>query len=155
MKNLKKVFFAIAAIIVITNCQAQLTETYKSDVIYTWGGNLLFPRLAEIKHIDGVYILLGGSNNSYEKTMHSIVLGDSKEQAINSIIQLSTLKNSLGKKDELNVLGINGKTTKIYKVAFGTVVFSTSGVAGVSDVLYFLSETRANEIVEAIRGHQN
>lgn len=152
---MKKIIFAIIAMFVSVSCFAQLTvkpsnNEKNSTTVYKWGGTLANPRMGAITYTDNTYILLGSSSNRYETNFHTIVLGETKEQAITSVTQLSTLSDSLGKKDELKVLGIKGETTIIFK-SLGTVVFVTNGVAGWTDVLWNMKFDKA---IEAIQNYE-
>lgn len=105
------------------------------------------PRIGTIMYVGNVYVLYGTSTNKYASKPHSIILGENKEQAIASLNQLSTLSDSLGRKDNLEVMGTNEKTTTIFKV-MGNIYFATSGVAGEADCLYFLKFKEAIKAIE-------
>ena len=72
--------------------------------------------------------------------MHSIYLGDDKESAIKSLIDLSKLKKDC--KETLVVNGANNKQTQIYRL-MGETVFETKGVAGYTHALYYLKVDKA------------
>ena len=74
------------------NAFSQLTvktveETHNYQTAYKfWRG------YDEIRHFASSYILLGANNNQFEDAMHSIVLGETKEEAIQSLYDLQALK---------------------------------------------------------------
>jgi chromosome segregation ATPase len=100
------------------------------------------------KHLDGyirymedsgTYVLLGSTNNRFENTMASIVLGDSKESAILTLndLQKIVMKETDFPKSGLVVMGYNGKKTTIYKLQ-GTFAFKTESVAGETYILWHM-----------------
>lgn len=98
-----------------------------------------------IRYINGTYVLMGASTNQFENTMHSIILGDDKESAIQSLNDLRELKNNCPK--ELIVTGVNNKNTRIFKAA-GCILFATDGVAGESNGLFYLNCDKAIKAIK-------
>ena len=141
-----KKFIACFAMLALTfGCFAQLTQVRSSyATVYEWKCP---PRHGEIRFNGEMYFLCGESMNRFESNMHTIVLGKTKEEAINSLQQLDSLKENMTRKDEINVLGVNGKKTTIFKVMW-SVCFATNGVAGESDVLYSLKLEKAIKAIK-------
>lgn len=149
---MKKIFVIVFAVLMGFTASAQLTMSKLShssmkSTVYKWGGTMLKPRTGIIMYFSNTYFLLGSSNNKYESKFHSILLGDTKEQAINSINQLKTIGDSITRDKDFVVMGMDNKTTMLFKI-LGTVCFATIGVAGQSDCLYYMP---AEDIITAIK----
>ena len=149
---MKKFIAIVFAVLMAFTASAQLTmsktaQSAKNSTVYKWGGTLMKPRAGIIMYIGNTYVLLGSSTNKYERNFHSILLGDTKEQAINTITQLTTIGDSITRDNDLDVMGMNSKTTTLFKF-LGTVCFKTVGVAGESDCLYYMP---AEDVITAIR----
>lgn len=144
---MKKIFATLMISLFIINVFGQLiTQTVEQAHNYVtvykfWRG------LGEIRYFDSTsnYILFGASTNQFESTMHSIVLGQTKEEAIKSLQDLQALKKQC--KEELVVYGANNSETHIFR-AEGTTVFATHSVAGYSFALYYLKIDKAIEAVQ-------
>lgn len=141
-----KKFIACFTMLALTfGCFAQLTQVRSTySTVYEWN---CIPRHGEIRFNGEMYFLCGESMNRFENNMHTIVLGKTKEEAINSLQQLDSLKENMTRKDEISVLGANGKKTAIFKV-MGSVCFATNGVADKSDVLYSLKLEKAIKAIK-------
>ena len=138
---MKKIFFVLMAIFATTfTSYAQLQTKTIEDVggyktVYKfWMG------YGCIRYCNGTYILMGASTNDFEDTMHSIILGDSKESAILSLKDLSELKKSCP--TTIVVPSANNRNTKIYKLA-GETIFESEGVAGYTHALFYLKIDKA------------
>lgn len=149
---MKKFIAIVFAVLMAFTVSAQLTmskaaQSAKNSTVYKWGGTLMKPRTGIVMYIGNTYVLLGSSTNKYERDFHSILLGDTKEQAINTITQLTTISDSITRDNNLDVMGINNKTTTLFKF-LSTVCFKTVGVAGESDCLYYMP---AEDVIAAIK----
>ena len=143
---MKKLIISIVMVTITINCFAQLTQVQPSYyTVYEWNG---MPRQGEIRYNGFMYFLCGESLNKFENHMHTIVLGETKENAIKSLQQLDSLKKSMSGEDEIIVMGANGKETTLFKF-MGVLCFSTRGIADKSDVLVLL------KIENAIRAINN
>jgi hypothetical protein len=148
---MKKLVISIVMVTLTINCFAQLTQVRPSySTVYEWNG---MPRHGEIRYNGSMYFLCGESMNRFESSMHTIVLGETKEEAINSLQQLDSLKENMTRKDEIIVMGVNGKETTLFKV-MGTLCFATNGVAGESDVLYLLKHEKAIKAINNFNEEQ-
>lgn len=150
--------------LVSTMCFGQLNiqtheeyANYKTVFEVKWGGIYY----GEIRYIlDGTYVLCGKTDNQFEKTMASIVLGKNKEQAIKSINDLQQFtKNS--KNYEVGIVeGFDGKTTKIYTYSCGFglngLFMETDYVAGKSCVGTYMFQTQKwfDKVISAINNFQ-
>lgn len=154
MKNqskMKKLVISIVMVTLTINCFAQLTQVRPSySTVYEWNG---MPRHGEIRYNGFMYFLCGESMNQYENNMHTIVLGETKEQAIKSLQQLDSLKKSMSRKDEIIVAGANGKETTLFKF-MGTLCFSTKYIADKSDVLALLKIEKAIKAINDFNEEQ-
>lgn len=141
-----KKFIACFAMLALTfGCFAQLTQVRSSySTVYEWNG---MPRHGEIRFNGEMYFLCGESMNHFENNMHTIVLGETKEEAINSLQQLDSLKKNMSRKDEIIVMGVNGKETTLFKV-MGSICFATRGVADKSDVLVLMKLEKAIKAIK-------
>ena len=138
---MKKILFILMAIFATTfTSYAQLQTKTIEDVggyktVYKfWMG------YGCIRYCDGTYILMGASTNQFENSMHSIILGDSKESAILSLKDLSELKKSCP--TTIVVPSVDNRNTKIYKLA-GETIFESEGVAGYTHALFYLKIDKA------------
>lgn len=141
---MKRFICILISVLFACSAFAQLTKVqsaYKS--VYKWNG---ITQKGEIRYDDEFYYLCGESSNKYEETMHTIVLGDSKESSIVSLQQLGFLRQYLRKGDEIKVIGMGGKTTSIFK-SMGNIFFSTKGVAGMSGCLNYF---KVDDAIQAI-----
>lgn len=154
MKNqskMKKLIISIVMVTLTINCFAQLTQVRPSySTVYKWN---CFPRHGEIRYNGFMYFLCGESINQYENNMHTIVLGETKEQAIKSLQQLDSLKKSMSRKDRIIVTGANNEETTLFKV-MGTLCFSTKHIADKSDVLYLLKIENAIKAINNFNEEQ-
>jgi hypothetical protein len=137
---MKKFLFIVMLCFTFVNANAQLNAKsvesiggYKT-VYKFWMG------YGCIRYCDGTYILMGASTNEFEDSMHSIILGDSKESAILSLQDLAKLKKSCP--NTIVVSSGNMRNTKIYKIA-GETIFESEGVAGYTHALYWLKIDKA------------
>lgn len=138
---MKKIGIIIAFVIGLfnsTNAIAQLNaQNYEDAVGYKTVWTL---KDACIRHFDnGDYVLLAPTNNDYENTMASIVLGNTKESAILSLKELQKIvkKETKLSKGGVIVKGCNGKKTHIFK-SQGTFAIKTDFVAGESYILWHM-----------------
>jgi len=131
---MKKLFLLLSLVFSCVSLYGQITIKEANDVnpyISLCNIKDAGVRTGEIRYFksDGMYVLMMSSSNQFERKMHSIILGDSKQSAIQSIKDLRELRNSIKKEDELIVLGLNGKNTTIVKSGKGFYA-ATEGVAG-------------------------
>ena len=145
---MKKIFMAIMLCLVCTLCFGQLNvktqrEVANYEVVFKWWmgwGNIRYFYDTE------QFVLLGASDNQFEENMHNIVLGNSKETAIESLKQLGELKRTFFK-DVLVIKDLNNTQTKIYRGGNG-LVFETEHTAGVSYALQYLNVNKAILAIE-------
>lgn len=145
---MKKIFMAIVLCLVCTVSFGQLNiktqqEVANYEVVFKWWngwGNIRYFYDTE------QFVLLGASDNNYEESMHNIVLGNSKESAIESLKQLGELKQTFFK-DVLVTYGLNNKQTKIYRGGNG-LVFETEYIVGISYALCYLNVNKAILAIE-------
>ena len=141
---MKRFICILVSVLFACSAFAQLTQVqsaYKS--VYKWNG---MPRHGEIRHNGEFFYLCGESMNRFESSMHTIILGETKEEAIISLRQLDSLRENMGRKDEVKVVGIGGKTTTIFKV-MGSICFSTDGVANMSDCFVMFKLEKAIQAI--------
>lgn len=90
----------------------------------------------QIRYIAGMYVLLGVTDNQYEDTMASIILGEDKKTAVLSLEDLRKIAQKKTKlKEPIVVKGVGGKDTTIFN-GLGEIIFKTEGVAGESHLLW-------------------
>ena len=149
-----KHFITIISIIILStisiNTYAQLNVvTYEEAYGYktVWKAPM---RYGCIRYSDGLYYLCGSTNNKYEKSYATILLGDDKESAILSLDDLYKIVSKETKlpKGGLIVKSINNKTTTIYKTINGPTL-KTEYVAGESYILYAM-RNKFDEAKESI-----
>jgi hypothetical protein len=97
----------------------------------------------EIRYMEseGLYVLCGVTNNKFENSMATIVLGDSKESAnlsLDDLHKICTRETKLPK-GGLVVNGYAGKSTEIYFTMNGPTI-KTEYIAGESFVLFFMKK---------------
>ena len=119
--KIMKHFITIISIIILStisiNTYAQLNAvTHEEAYGYktVWKAPM---RYGCIRYSDGFYYLCGSTNNKYEKSYATILLGDDKESAILSLDDLYKIVSKETKlpKGGLIVKSIDNKTTTIYK----------------------------------------
>ena len=149
-----KHFITIISIIILStisiNTYAQLNVvTYEEVYGYktVWKAPM---RYGCIRYSDGLYYLCGSTNNKYEKSYATILLGDDKESAILSLDDLYKIVSKETKlpKGGLIVKSIDNKTTTIYKTINGPTL-KTEYVAGESYILYAM-RNKFDDAKEAI-----
>lgn len=149
-----KHFITIISIIILStisiNTYAQLNVvTYEEAYGYktVWKAPM---RYGCIRYSDGLYYLCGSTNNKYEKSYATILLGDDKESAILSLDDLYKIVSKETKlpKGGLIVKSIDNKTTTIYKTINGPTL-KTEYVAGESYILYAM-RNKFDDAKEAI-----
>ena len=157
---MKKFFIALMLCVVSIMSFGQLNiqpiEDYAGyKTIYTVKCPM-HPHLGEIRYFtkQKVYVLLGESDNQFEKTMVSIVLGDTKESTIKSLYDLKDFTQNTPNYEVSVVTGCNDKTTKIYtyNCGFGVngLYMKTDGVAGESYVGTYIFATTTERTFEKI-----
>lgn len=148
---MKKFLLAIVLCLVCTVSFGQLNvktqqEVAKYEIVFKWwnGG------WGQIRYFYNTeqFVLLGASDNNFEETMHSIILGEDKVSAIKSLQDISELRQTKFE-DVLIVNGYKNKPTKLYKV-MGCLYFETEGVAGVSYALTYLNVNKIEHAIFAI-----
>ena len=153
-----KHFITIISIIILStisiNTYAQLNVvTYEEVYGYktVWKAPM---RYGCIRYSDGLYYLCGSTNNKYEKSYATILLGDDKESAILSLDDLYKIVSKETKlpKGGLIVKSIDNKTTTIYKTINGPTI-KTEYVAGESYILYAM-RNKFNDAKESINNFQ-
>ena len=136
-----KHFITIISIIILStisiNTYAQLNAvTHEEAFGYktVWKAPM---RYGCIRYSDGLYYLCGSTDNRYEETYATILLGDNKESAILSLDDLYKIVTRETKlpKGGLIVKSMNNKTTTIYRTINGPTL-KTEYVAGNSYILY-------------------
>ena len=149
-----KHFITIISIIILStisiNTYAQLNAvTHEEAYGYktVWKAPM---RYGCIRYSDGLYYLCGSTNNKYEKSYATILLGDDKESAILSLDDLYKIVSKETKlpKGGLIVKSIDNKTTTIYKTINGPTL-KTEYVAGESYILYAM-RNKFDEAKESI-----
>ena len=149
-----KHFITIISIIILStisiNTYAQLNVvTYEEVYGYktVWKAPM---RYGCIRYSDGFYYLCGSTNNKYEKSYATILLGDDKESAILSLDDLYKIVSKETKlpKGGLVVRSIDNKTTTIYRTINGPTL-KTEYVAGESYILYAM-RNKFDEAKESI-----
>ena len=149
-----KHFITIISIIILStisiNTYAQLNAvTHEEAFGYktVWKAPM---RYGCIRYSDGLYYLCGSTDNRYEETCATILLGIDKESAILSLDDLYKIVSKETKlpKGGLIVQGMNNKTTTIYKTINGPTL-KTEYVAGKSYILYAM-RNKFDEAKEAI-----
>ena len=103
-----------------------------------------------IRYSDGLYYLCGATDNRYEETYATVLLGGNKESAILSLDDLHKIVSKETKLPSggLIVKGMNDKNTTIYKTINGPTL-KTEYVAGNSYVLYAM-RNKFDDAKEAI-----
>ena len=124
----------------------KVNEYAKYEVVYKWWNGW-----GQIRYLieEEQFVLFGASDNQFEDTMHSIVLGSSKEEVLISLNDLGSLKKSYFS-ETLIVNGMRNRPTKLMRG--NGLMFSTEGVAGVS---YALSYLNVNKAISAIENFNN
>lgn len=153
MKKFITLIFVMAITLTSINTYAQLNTM----TVEEYGGfKTVYERSAlgivfgEIRYSRGEYILFGATDNDFEDSMASIVLGKSKESAILTLEDLRKIvKKEVKIDDEIVVKGCNNKYTHIYR-GMGEFLIETDGVAGSSHILWRMSN-KFEEAKEAIR----
>lgn len=105
--------------------------------------------MGEIRYVSDGFVLFGVTDNHYENSMASIYLGETKEEALETLEDLRKIVK--GEKEvpkNFVVRGCNGKETQIYR-SFGEWIISTKGVAGDSHILWRMS-SRFEKAKEAV-----
>lgn len=136
---MKRIFLTIAFALLCVSSFAQLNgqtveESRGYKTVYKVPMNY-----GEIRYADGIYFLCGGTDNRYETTMATILLGGDKESAICSLedIRKILFHETQLPKGGLVVDGMGGKKTTIFRGA-GEFSFKTDGVAGTAHTLWVL-----------------
>lgn len=112
----------------------------------------------EIRYLNNIgYVLCGTTDNKFEKTMASIFLGETKENAIQTIHDLENLRRTADIKQIYVVKGVNNfgvdNTTKLYvRRVLGArmLMMETDNVAGISNTADYVAFSK-NKFIEAIR----
>lgn len=150
---MKKIIILISIFILSTisiNSYAQLNGlTHEEACGYktVWKAPMKY---GDIRYSDGVYYLCGVTNNKFEDTCATILLGKNKESAILSLDDLHKIISGETKlpKGGLIVRSKNNKASTIYRTMNG-LTFKTEYVAGETYVL-FVMRNKFDEAKEAI-----
>lgn len=152
---MKKIITLLIALMFAVAANAQLNGVSVEEVagyqtVYEIKTGLYMPGYGEIRFIEGEYILFGSTDNQFEHSMASIVLGDTKESAVLTLEDLrKIIKKEVKLSNDLVVRGCNGKYTTIIKYPMTVARFKTDGVAGYTDVLWSL-RNRFEEAKQAV-----
>ena len=124
-------FVQVAANAQLTGVSIEEAAGYRT----VWKAPLFSGEIRYVK--DEGYVLFGATDNRFEKSMASILLGEDKNSAILTLEDLQKIVKRKVKFSDLVVKGSNGKATTIIKGPLGeAAVFSTAGVAGFSHILW-------------------
>ena len=136
MNNMKKILMGIVLTLMCTLCFSQ-----ESRMVYR-----LPMGYGEITYVDGCYIYWGVTDDETEMNKASIVLGCSKESAINTLNVFKTLKLRLRRGNVIIVQGYKVKT-RIYHSRYG-IGFHSQGVRGNNWTLNYTDWKRSIKAIE-------
>lgn len=133
---MKRLLITLALILVSASSFAQLNAMTVEEASNYRTVYVAPMKYGAIRYINDTYYLFGVTDNKYEDSMASILLGDTKESAVLTLEDLRKIvKKETKLTESLVVKGLGNKNTTIQK-GFGEILFSTSGVAGFSHLLW-------------------
>ena len=153
MKKFITLIFVCISMLFSLTCFAQLKVVNTDDARgYKTVHKIQYPHPSsngEIRYSSGTYFLVGVTDNQFEKSMASIILGNTKDSAIQSLKDLQSMRSELPK-DGVYVPGLGSKKTHIYKLRtmFREMVFSTDGICGITYVLTIINFEKAIKAIE-------
>lgn len=131
MKTLRKAL-VVLSVLLSANAFGQLrmesAKTHEEIYVYKFAGITQ----TKIIDIDSTIFLLFRSSNQFEKSFHSIYLGETRSEVLASLNDLEKLKKECPK-DGVKVQGLNCKTTIFpYNGGYagGSVAIFSEGIAG-------------------------